>query len=865
MRFNVLTNPFAVLDLTGDADAGTISGRARDLATPEAMAASRSLLVPRIRLEAELRYLPGASAEVARECIRSLRDGRRPDLWPLSPLARANIVAHLAAGQSATGSDLRDLAGLQETILETAEPAINAARERARLAPVSPEMLGETLEKVVEQHAEVFSTSLLALIDGADLFAELIQLAGREPSARASFLRQASIAWDRAISSEVAGYLEEAQVAEASLAAGRGEVQARKLAEQIKRFAKRTKPRREACRTIGLPHEASEEAARRWRGVALDLNNRQDSVQEAVTVLEALVDGFGTTDELGAKTARDLEVCRGRLTSGVGSPEWRRLIAAVSAATEASAAFKSCRMLDGRPTAATPAVVRELHDAFVATTRPAKSELPWQILREFSLRLHNEWSATEAALALTKLAISQIPNSGIQVELLPRLEEDARTLRVQLLQAELSAAVSAKDHEAMRRILSDLIPLTEDRKQKSEYQSALDTLNQRRLTGRFKGAFYAALAVLAIWYFATVGSTPRQTSHTPSYTAPNTSFNASGGTAHSAPVAQQPSDPDAGKPFLQPQPGPTVLTRAELRWCDHQFARIDVANEYLEQVRGRSNFLVANFNAAVAEFNRLAGEVNASCRNRQYWVSDKTVVGAEVVQRANELKADTQNYFARIVYPTPPVSTPAPAYTGSPSFSAPAQSATPQPTRPESGTKAPAFEQGLADREAWERWLAGQGGAYRAAAEWWASVRSEVPRRSCQNAPGTDRGMAVAGCNAAYARLSTPDARRVSEPDYRAGWNSFVEPPSQPRAFAEGLADRQAWEAWFSSLTGAFHDGAEWWSSVRSKNQASSCNDVPGTDHTNAVAGCNAARARLMNPDRRRRSEPDYRAGWNSL
>ena len=43
------------------------------------------------------------------------------------------------------------------------------------------------------------------------------------------------------------------------------------------------------------------------------------------------------------------------------------------------------------------------------------------------------------------------------------------------------------------------------------------------------------------------------------------------------------------------------------------------------------------------------------------------------------------------------------------------------------------------------------------------------------------------------------------------------------------------------------------------------CNDAPGYDRVNAVAGCNAARARLAGPERRRRTEPDYRAGWNSL
>src|SRR4051794_6974718 len=37
-------------------------------------------------------------------------------------------------------------------------------------------------------------------------------------------------------------------------------------------------------------------------------------------------------------------------------------------------------------------------------------------------------------------------------------------------------------------------------------------------------------------------------------------------------------------------------------------------------------------------------------------------------------------------------------------------------------------------------------------------------------------GDAIAGCLAARARLTPTDRRRKSEPDYRLGWNSYLEP-----------------------------------------------------------------------------------------
>ena len=57
-----------------------------------------------------------------------------------------------------------------------------------------------------------------------------------------------------------------------------------------------------------------------------------------------------------------------------------------------------------------------------------------------------------------------------------------------------------------------------------------------------------------------------------------------------------------------------------------------------------------------------------------------------------------------------------------------------------------------------------------------------------------------------------------------------------------GYADRRAYEAWVEALPeGQYKEGAYYWAS-----------------------GCLAAKSRLDPTDRRRSSEPDYKAGWNS-
>jgi hypothetical protein len=98
--------------------------------------------------------------------------------------------------------------------------------------------------------------------------------------------------------------------------------------------------------------------------------------------------------------------------------------------------------------------------------------------------------------------------------------------------------------------------------------------------------------------------------------------------------------------------------------------------------------------------------------------------------------------------------------------------------------KSPAYEQGRADRQAWERWFAGLTGDFRAGADFWAGYRSARKPPSC-SASGYSREF-VEGCFAAKARLDPSDTRRKAEPDYRNGWNSPLSSPgpsstSQPR------------------------------------------------------------------------------------
>jgi hypothetical protein len=77
--------------------------------------------------------------------------------------------------------------------------------------------------------------------------------------------------------------------------------------------------------------------------------------------------------------------------------------------------------------------------------------------------------------------------------------------------------------------------------------------------------------------------------------------------------------------------------------------------------------------------------------------------------------------------------------------------------------------------------------------------------------------------------------------------------------FQKGLSDRTALEQWVASLSTDYRAGAEYWAGQRSLTHPGTCYGVPAF-----TAGCEASKTRLTPADALRKSEPDYKLGWNA-
>jgi formylglycine-generating enzyme required for sulfatase activity len=103
----------------------------------------------------------------------------------------------------------------------------------------------------------------------------------------------------------------------------------------------------------------------------------------------------------------------------------------------------------------------------------------------------------------------------------------------------------------------------------------------------------------------------------------------------------------------------------------------------------------------------------------------------------------------------------------------------------------------------------------------------------------------------------TPQASRSAMP-------ASLNQRATSKPYDDGFADRRTWEQWFSGLSAAFKDGADYWAAQRSLPRPGSCNGSSRESASDWTAGCLAAQQMLTRSDTRRRAEPEYRTGWNS-
>jgi hypothetical protein len=94
--------------------------------------------------------------------------------------------------------------------------------------------------------------------------------------------------------------------------------------------------------------------------------------------------------------------------------------------------------------------------------------------------------------------------------------------------------------------------------------------------------------------------------------------------------------------------------------------------------------------------------------------------------------------------------------------------------------------------------------------------------------------------------------------------SAAAQEPAPSDAFHQGQADRNGWETWVAGLPPDQLAGAEYWAGQRSLPHPGPCAAPTADAGSNWSSGCFAAQQRLSPSDVRRKTEPEYRRGWNN-
>ncbi len=782
MGFDLLANPFAVLDLPTTASIEEVAARVRAMGTAEASVAGRMLIVPRTRLDHELRFLLGATEEQARGSLAALRSGGEVDLWSVGPVGRANILAHFAASGRALPEHLRLLSGIQAIVETSAPEEVAAARQKAKLPVGSPETLSTSQVTLRTEHAQALCDALLRLDRGSDLFAELLGSTDASDVARQSFLREAAASWERSKAAELSALLERSEEAEGQLRSNPTSAVTNTLSEIIRNWAGCTRPPRQAARAMALPHGSSAATLQRWRSLAVDLVNDQDAVLEASVITGAIVEAVGDEEEIARQVALEHQGLLKRIELGEGTREIRRLHAALKVAYASLKTIQTGISTKAGWWRDAPPEVLELRDAFIAAATVAVSNQPWFLMRALALHLWNELAAAEAAAGITRLALQQARGRPVADNARARLEEDSKQLGSLILEREVAAAVKDKKWRQVRKLTAKLIPLLTDPIAKKTYQDILRK-SQRQVFASWGSSIFLTVIVMA-WIAA------RQDRVQPSYVSATPSSPpapSSPAALQTPPYAPPPSDTSmAPQKFAEPPQDGSVLSLPGLRWCVYRNIGTAAAKNRLEQLRQQATD-INRFNAAVQFFNGFVDRTNTLCRARSYYIRDNDLLQSQLPSLRSELEANGTNMidkaYKEVTGPAPPpqgesglaasVVSGTVGTAGSvpplPSVSVPPPVAPNMPSVP--GSPSTAFSDGQADRRAWELWISTLSGDELAGAQWWASVRSLRRPPSCTTAPNALNATFVDGCRQASLRLALSDKRRLEDIGYRLGWN----------------------------------------------------------------------------------------------
>ena len=614
-NFDLLSNPFAVLGITPRDDASAITIAYEDaldeakLDEHELLSAQQSLMASRPRLAAELSWLTGVAPRVAANICSKIA-GQIPiseqDTAALPPVSVANVCS-ACLGYLSRAEFLNIAFALADSYqnidLAAVNNLINAERQVAGFAAVEQSLVQSELKKLRQEHVQAMVSGATKFDDAGPLMTAIAEYGIEQSDGALDFVGEAVEAFDR----WTAPYLHEIDEQidrstsqlrdDPSLEAPLGEIET-----HLENWDSFNQAQQLIFEARNLDEPRSRAIYDKLRELTIWMANEHGEHASARRISQALLDTFPELPTVIHQVGQDIEALDDLLESSkhvnVLAPLAEIVERAKNRKRETAKGILKGDFAEGRSN-----LVGELWVKFDEAVRQTKGsefeDFPWKILRSLAVELHNELSATRAAL--------------------------------KLIRALLKHRVSPSD-EARFELQADESSLRE----MSGEPATPKTKNRRRKIG-----WGIAAAIVGIIVVVAVSNNDDASR-----------YSSTGGKSDSNPKNSNGNNPqrdpnrdainsvriENGLSSERPAAGENerVLSKNEIRYCVYNSERLGGMDAYLTQEQARRNLS----DSEIAIFNSLIDDYNARCSAYQYLGRAHESVMAELPARRVELRND---------------------------------------------------------------------------------------------------------------------------------------------------------------------------------------------------------------------------------
>lgn len=640
--FDLRTSPFYLLGVS-PRDNRAIIAQATETAISEgtldetvATRAQQILMSPRLRLGAELSWLPGLAPNRVKQLIEG--EALSTDATAGLPLlAGANLAAYRCSSQASPVRHELLFCFYERRDDNDILKLVNSERRAGNFPEVSFDLLQEVIPDVTQQHTTSFiefitrepwpGSALLSImkerfVEGSGVIGFLDGIAERFDDWAAGSFRQAEDAISCALTS--------IQEKPASLAE-----QLPAFSAAIGVWASLAAPHQFVLSRRHLNDPRTEQLLNKIWGVCLHLNNEVGDPKTPFALTKAALPAFeGSPGHFDIMTA-DLIILEERVTDQVAfeaTEPLRKLVAALDFRHS-----EICRSLrrgnfrrDGKGAAG------DLFRAFETGVRdlasnPARSA-PFKVILSLAIDLHNQSNASDEALILINaLQVLHVPSDGDVVE---SLKTNGRTIYRVILQKKLSTAAQARHLRQSAKLAKELEEASTDEEDRAGWRKLRLDFEHRSNVQRWTWGIVAAV-VVGIIVMASVSD--NRSTVSPTYSATNR-----------APTA--PSTTYDQTSVSMPSPGSGVLSAQELRWCLMEIDRL----KRVRQIAGKSP------TARIADaWNARHTDWTGRCADKKYYKTDHDVAERLIQASATSLQSEAEAIYSSWYQTTTPRTAPA--------------------------------------------------------------------------------------------------------------------------------------------------------------------------------------------------------------